>query len=70
MKCPLLCIGDYSLELMKDNPGFDCKKKECAWWDKTAGKCAVLQLAFELDELHYQLEGLVEKMPHAGQFTK
>ncbi len=66
MKCPLLTAGFLGKEKWKEEVNIDCLKEECAWWDRTAEKCAVLQLAFELDDVHCQLEEVANKMTHAG----
>ncbi|GAI48527.1 unnamed protein product, partial [marine sediment metagenome] len=39
MECPLFCIGNYSVELMKENPAFNCLQADCAWWDERHGCC-------------------------------
>jgi len=61
MKCPLM--NWESLHVMKTSTHevADCLKEECAWWDRTADRCVVLQLAFEIDEVHCWLEKLVYK---------
>ena len=45
MKCPLLCIGNYSAELMRENPSFECLREECAWFDENGDRCSVLELS-------------------------
>ena len=44
MKCPLFCIGNYSVENIKRSPNFDCLKEECAWWDLAHMCCAMIAL--------------------------
>jgi len=62
MKCPLLAHktwieDDYPMQVYED-----CLREECAWWDRTAGKCVVLQLAFELDDVHCQLTEVAKEL--------
>lgn len=70
MKCPLFCIGDYSVELLKDNPAFDCLGEECARWDKRHGICGDLLEAQACDRIADYLEYIADKMPHEEQFRK
>jgi len=70
MKCPLLQVAWMVNNKTESHEVFDCLKEECAWWDKTAENCVVLQLAFELDEVHCWLEKLADKMPHEEQFKR
>jgi len=67
MKCPLFRAVNITSEFDSNWTGDDCLKEECAWWDRTAEKCVMLQLAFELDEVHTSIEELVNKMHHEEQ---
>ena len=62
MKCPVMSQPYESGEYQSKWHGIDCLKEECAWWDRTAEKCAVLQLAFELDDVHCQLTEIAEEL--------
>jgi len=55
MKCPLLTVKEISPECLKDYPGGDCLKEECAWWDDTLKTCAISRIANRLDQMTYFL---------------
>ncbi len=70
MKCPLKCIGDYSLELMMDNPAFECLKEDCAWWQVGDEQCSVLNLTEGIADIAHWLGDIKNNMPHEGQFKR
>lgn len=67
MKCPLLSIEQTREIGLRSEILEDCLKEGCAWWDLTAMKCAVLQLAFEIDKVYGELERLADQMPPAKE---
>ncbi|GAI74011.1 unnamed protein product [marine sediment metagenome] len=70
MKCPLSITGELTADKEFIGAAADCLKEECAWWDRTAEKCVVLQLAFEIDKVSDRLERIWDKMPHERQFRR
>ena len=62
MKCPIREVSVYDEERVHHWEPADCLKEECAWWDRTAEKCVVLQLAFELDDVHCQLTEVAKEL--------
>lgn len=60
MKCPLFWLGCITSARQVESKHGDCLKEGCAWWDAPAERCVILQLAFELDEIHCWLEKFTE----------
>lgn len=61
MKCPLKHRSFFT---------DTCNEEDCVWWDEAEKHCYIKSLVFEHSEIAGQLRKLVDKMPHAGQFTK
>ena len=70
MKCPLFCIGDYTLPAIKDALDFNCIQEECGWWEKVHGVCGVLALYQELRLLVGAITMIIDKMPPAPTIRK
>lgn len=70
MKCPLISIGYLASNRIDATKKCECGKEECAWWEKKATCCAVLLIPKHLYTLERMFGLILEKMPHAGQFTK
>lgn len=51
--CPLFLAVDQS------SYGIQCKKDNCAWYDKDADKCAVLGIAHNLKDVTYELNNIL-----------
>jgi len=70
MKCPLFRAANITSDFDSSWSGDDCLKEECAWWDVEMGQCSINSLKSNLENIVLRLRDLVDKMPHAGQFTK
>uniref|UniRef100_A0A6H2A4X5 Uncharacterized protein n=1 Tax=viral metagenome TaxID=1070528 RepID=A0A6H2A4X5_9ZZZZ len=70
MKCPLTLTGVRDREDITGWAGDDCLEEECAWWCEPMGCCEVEALRRTLKHVAEELAYMVEKMPHADQFTK
>jgi len=70
MKCPLITAGFYADPGSSGMEPLNCFKEECALWDVSWKRCSFLTATKALDGLVGILQDMLEKMPHAGQFTK
>ena len=70
MKCPLFGAGYIASGKVNGSISLDCLKEECAWWDLEGQFCIALSAGIALINIDQRLKQLVEKMPHADQFTK
>ena len=70
MKCPMTAkwVSTNSNGL-KTIMG-DCIKEECAGYHPTTLSCELSRIASNLSTLNNYMALLVDKMPHAEQFTK
>jgi hypothetical protein len=58
MKCPLLCVGELTVDEFIHSLVTDCLQEECAWWDVKNTRCAMLGILCGLDDLFNQLDRL------------
>lgn len=70
MKCPLLLINKDTVRPAYDPHITDCRKEECALWNKTQEECNLVTITVELYNTSCFLKDIRDKMPHAWQFTK
>lgn len=70
MKCPLSAKIDYMTGDTLHTTWSECLKEECAWWSSLHGWCDMNSIAQSLWELKNALRDILEKMPHAEQFTR
>lgn len=70
MKCPLCNFVIESEDKEEKSVMLDCLKEECAWWNADFGTCVLHALRDDLKEISGALQGILLKMPPAGQFRK
>jgi len=70
MKCPKAIAWQWELGHKPQFSYGECLKEECAWWDDVTEQCCFKTLARGIVPIINDLEELVKKMPHAGQFLK
>ena len=70
MNCPKYKAAILSVRGYVGNMNVACDEEECAWWDEVNKRCAILGIMLDLDWINQGIADLVNKMPHAGQFTK
>uniref|UniRef100_A0A6M3JZA6 Uncharacterized protein n=1 Tax=viral metagenome TaxID=1070528 RepID=A0A6M3JZA6_9ZZZZ len=63
MKCILLSMVSYHLNGYLPNGGAECRKEECAWWDKARNRCAVLTIGEQLVGIDWSLHNVECKLP-------
>ena len=70
MKCPLLLFERYTTFEKIGSEVAVCLKEECARWDEVKLCCGDRTERLQLERLADILQGIKDKMPHVGQFTK
>lgn len=58
MKCPMQVQTMQGVGTNQWIDFFECIGKECAWWDKVMGKCAILSLVDGLTDLNTRVSGV------------
>ena len=67
MKCPLLISAGKNSAISPKEPGTNCLKKKCAWWEHEGEGCAILLLGLRLGTVCDQLTDLLAKIPHVDE---
>lgn len=70
MKCPVMSQPYESGEYQSKWHGIDCLKEECPLWHPTTQSCDIDRIASNLSTIANALVGILEKMPHEGQFKR
>ena len=70
MKCPIFHQQWLRAAAPNLPDASECLKEECAWWDKVLEQCIAISIGDWLENIHSILSGMLDKMPHEGQFRR